>query len=188
MSNCDTFQTQVASIMEIVAKSAVAEMSKLVNESSSAELPVEGSGSEDGNEARKMAAASMAQFASSMETLAKDAANKICELASEESAVLRLEMSESQSENGALKRKLELIERELKTSQGKGEGAAGHRESSGHSGLQSPDVVEHGPGSVFVQEETVENNLRNSDTEQGNEISEGEGTSEHSTDAQDRLG
>ncbi|KAG9340497.1 hypothetical protein JZ751_021317, partial [Albula glossodonta] len=57
-----------------------------------------------------------------MDSLAKEAVNKICKLASEECAVLRLEASQSQSEIGALKRKLELKEQELRTAQGGGAG------------------------------------------------------------------
>lgn len=50
MSNCDCFQTQVASVLAIVAKSAVAEMSNIVNEGSSVELCVEESANPVGTE------------------------------------------------------------------------------------------------------------------------------------------
>ncbi|XP_064193701.1 uncharacterized protein LOC135255873 isoform X6 [Anguilla rostrata] len=71
MSNCASFQTQLASILEVLAKTAVAEITKLVDDGSSA---------------------------------------------------LRLEMCRSQRENEALKRKLLLMERELRTLRGYGEG------------------------------------------------------------------
>ncbi|KAI1893320.1 hypothetical protein AGOR_G00122510 [Albula goreensis] len=120
-----TFQTQIASIMEIMAKAVLTEIRKVVegsatlnfeishcreNEESTVKLPVVE------NEMR------MTQLASLIEILAQETVNKICKLASEECAVLRLEASQSQSEIGALKRKLELKEQELRTAQGGGAG------------------------------------------------------------------
>lgn len=50
-----------------------------------------------------------------METLAKEAVDKICQLCNECSAVLHLEMSQSVTENDDLKRRLEAVETELRT-------------------------------------------------------------------------
>ncbi|KAJ8332590.1 hypothetical protein SKAU_G00423790 [Synaphobranchus kaupii] len=72
MSTCASFQVQMASIMEVLTKTAVAEITKLVDDGS---------------------------------------------------AALRLEMCRSQRENEALRRKLLLMERELGTVRGYGEGA-----------------------------------------------------------------
>ncbi|KAG7458526.1 hypothetical protein MATL_G00221200 [Megalops atlanticus] len=67
MSNCIAFQSQLASIMEVLSKAAVAEITKLVDDGSVA---------------------------------------------------LRMEVCRSQKENAALKRKLQLMERELRAARG----------------------------------------------------------------------
>lgn len=74
MANTAAFQTQLAAIMDILAKAAVAEIGKLVDDSY---------------------------------------------------AVLRLEVSRSQSENEALRRKLMLMESELRSRRGRSAESAG---------------------------------------------------------------
>ncbi|KAG5837312.1 hypothetical protein ANANG_G00237960 [Anguilla anguilla] len=131
MSN--TFQTQIASIMEVMATAVLTEISKVVDRS--ATLCFEMSHSCD-NKASKVkfpavgSETMMTQLASVIEILAQEAVNKICKLAIEELAVLRLEVSRSRNEIGTLKRKLELMEKELRTVVG---GAAGERPLKTHS-------------------------------------------------------
>ncbi|KAJ8414558.1 hypothetical protein AAFF_G00037600 [Aldrovandia affinis] len=159
-------------------------MSSIVNEGCPAELNAEECASPEGSgvtlrtiEPPTVSETMTAQFASSMETLAKDAVNKICTLASEESAVLRLEVCQSQNENGALKRKLELMEKELRTAQG---GGAGERPANTLCvGVQFAGMEEDGPIAVVVKEETVEDC---SEPQHICEISEEE-PEEHKTDA-----
>ncbi|XP_064193697.1 uncharacterized protein LOC135255873 isoform X2 [Anguilla rostrata] len=62
------------------------------------------------------------QLASILEVLAKTAVAEITKLVDDGSSALRLEMCRSQRENEALKRKLLLMERELRTLRGYGEG------------------------------------------------------------------
>ncbi|KAJ8414557.1 hypothetical protein AAFF_G00037590 [Aldrovandia affinis] len=129
MSN--TFQKQVASVVEMMAKAVLAEIGK-VGVECSATLRFEMSHCRE-DEAPKVelptmeSEARMTQLASLIEILAQEAVNKICTLASEESAVLRLEVSQSQDEIRALERKVELMEKELRTAQG---GGAGERPAS----------------------------------------------------------
>ncbi|XP_061072805.1 uncharacterized protein LOC133107710 isoform X1 [Conger conger] len=131
MSN--TFQRQIVTIMEEMATSVLTEMSKGVE--GSATLCIEMSGSHENKGSKVIfpvvqSETRMAQLASVIELLAQEAVNKICDLALEDSAVLRLEVTRSQKEIGALKRKLELMEKELRTLQG---GAAGERSLKAHS-------------------------------------------------------
>ncbi|KAJ8369125.1 hypothetical protein SKAU_G00091530 [Synaphobranchus kaupii] len=114
MSN--TFQTRIASIIELLAKAALEEMRKVVDLDS---VVLGFKISQDQNEeAVPKKPRFMTQISAIMDALAKDAVNKICQLAIEESAVLRLDMSQSRNEIGTLKRKLELMEKELRTVQG----------------------------------------------------------------------
>ncbi|KAI1893321.1 hypothetical protein AGOR_G00122520 [Albula goreensis] len=115
-----SFQTRIASIMELLAKAALAEMKKVVD-LDCVMIGFEISQNENEAEVSKKPQF-MTKFSTIMDSLAKEAVNKICKLASEECAVLRLEASQSQSEIGALKRKLELKEQELRTAQGGGAG------------------------------------------------------------------
>ncbi|KAJ8336440.1 hypothetical protein SKAU_G00376600 [Synaphobranchus kaupii] len=78
MTNCVHFQTQITTIMEIMTKSAIAEITKLFDDSSS---------------------------------------------------VLCFKISRSLNENEALKKKLQSLQRELRTARGQKEGRAGARES-----------------------------------------------------------
>ncbi|KAJ8280707.1 hypothetical protein GJAV_G00058010 [Gymnothorax javanicus] len=160
MSTCDSFQKQVASILEAVTNTAVSEVSKFVNLGSSSDLCEEECAISNGNEAQMLTLQSTAsgtktaQFASSMGMLAKEAVNKICKLALEESAVLRLAVCRSQSENGNLKRKLGLMEQELKNLR---ESETGEKSINAHSvGLQFADIEQDGNVLVIVKEETVE--------------------------------
>ncbi|XP_035240608.1 uncharacterized protein LOC118209430 isoform X2 [Anguilla anguilla] len=131
MSN--TFQRQIVSIMEVMATAVLTEISKGVE--SSATFCIELSGSQE-NKASKVifpvveSETRMTQLASVIEILAQEAVNKICKLAIEELAVLRLEVSRSRNEIGTLKRKLELMEKGLRTVVG---GAAGERPLKTHS-------------------------------------------------------
>ncbi|XP_061072798.1 oocyte zinc finger protein XlCOF6 isoform X2 [Conger conger] len=131
MSN--TLKTQIASIMEVMATAVLTEISKFIegsailcfeisqsceNEVSKVKLPVVESKTK------------MAQLASVIELLAQEAMRKICDLAIDESKVLRLEVTKSLNEIGTLKRKLELMDKELSIVQ---PGAAGDRPLKTHS-------------------------------------------------------
>ncbi|KAG7454972.1 hypothetical protein MATL_G00251590 [Megalops atlanticus] len=129
MSSCVTFQTELSTIMEILARTAVAEISKLVDES--------------------------------------------C-------AALRCEMSRRQTENEALKQKLQLMERELRTARGRAsrervfgqewsfgvwrdaETTAVEEESTPLQSVmreESADMEENTPESLLIKEERLEDNL-----------------------------
>ncbi|KAJ8418334.1 hypothetical protein AAFF_G00140430 [Aldrovandia affinis] len=145
MSHCDTFKTQLASIMDVLAKAVVAEMSKLVSEAgedSPAILSMEITRFNE-NEAPKKKSQLIidnnlwtAQLASVMEILTKEALDKIGKLVEEGSAVLHPEMSQSQNEGEALKRTRRGSD--LRTQRGHGEGRVA--ESSAHKPSRSVGV------------------------------------------------
>ncbi|KAG7462587.1 hypothetical protein MATL_G00186350 [Megalops atlanticus] len=113
--------------MELFTKTAVAEIKKLFDDcpSSPATLCFEMSWSSNENEAQKKLTESECrtkQLVSIMETLTKEALEKISRLVDQKSASSRLELA--QNENEALKRKVLLMESELKMVQGHGDGRA----------------------------------------------------------------
>ncbi|KAG7462584.1 hypothetical protein MATL_G00186320 [Megalops atlanticus] len=123
MSHCAAFQTQLASIMDVLAKAVVAEMLKLIPKAevgSSAALGLDMARGQSANQSPKKSQLMetdlrTVQLVAIMEILVKEALDKIGKLVDEGCAVLRLEMSRSQNENEELKKKLLLMESELKT-------------------------------------------------------------------------
>ncbi|KAK6291061.1 hypothetical protein J4Q44_G00385400 [Coregonus suidteri] len=103
------FQGQIGSILEIMVSATVTEISKVIEGSVSSEVPSTGeNASETPNE-------QLTQLTSFMEILAKEAVDKICKLFNECSSVLHLEVSQSQTENEDLKKRLDAVETELRT-------------------------------------------------------------------------
>ncbi|KAL4647431.1 zinc finger protein 883-like [Arapaima gigas] len=103
MPCCDILETQVASVLQVLLRAAVTEVRKMLRRgSSSAHLEPDIHGVFD-----------EAELLSIMEKLAEEAVKKICDLVSEDCAVLHLKVMQNQNENEALKRKLQ----ELKTGQ-----------------------------------------------------------------------
>ncbi|KAG7492739.1 hypothetical protein MATL_G00017120 [Megalops atlanticus] len=85
MSNCVAFQTQLASIMEILVQAAVAEMGNLVDEDSALVLRLELAGDQNDNEVLKKKLQTQneqmtTRFASIMGVLSKEAVDKITKL------------------------------------------------------------------------------------------------------------
>ncbi|KAJ8280708.1 hypothetical protein GJAV_G00058020 [Gymnothorax javanicus] len=117
MSN--NFQTRIESVLELLVKTALEEMRKVVDLGletvAGLEVPQDLS---DGATLKKPLY--MAQISIIMDALVKDAVKKICKLAFEESAVLRLEVSAGQNEIRNLRRRLELMEKKPKTVEGDG--------------------------------------------------------------------
>uniref|UniRef100_A0A0E9WEH9 Uncharacterized protein n=1 Tax=Anguilla anguilla TaxID=7936 RepID=A0A0E9WEH9_ANGAN len=88
MSNCIAFQTQLASIMELLVQTAVAEMGNLVDEDTAIVLRLDVAGQQTDNEVlqKKIQAQNelmMSRFASVMEMLSKEAVVKITRLVDE---------------------------------------------------------------------------------------------------------
>ncbi|XP_018598319.2 oocyte zinc finger protein XlCOF6-like [Scleropages formosus] len=113
MSRCDTFETRLGSVLQVLLRAAVSEMRKLfrATASSSSSAHLEPASAEE-------SVFDKAELLSIMEKLAEEAVQKICCLVNEDCAVLRLEVTRSQNENDALKRKLQLMEQELRTAGG----------------------------------------------------------------------
>ncbi|KPP68822.1 zinc finger protein 177-like, partial [Scleropages formosus] len=89
------------------------------------------------------------QLASIMATLAKAAVAEISKLADDGFAVLRLEMSRNKKENEGLKRKIELMESELRTAGRHGESAVASRSVGVQVGYSLEDYESggaHSPG------------------------------------------
>ncbi|XP_023667944.2 uncharacterized protein [Paramormyrops kingsleyae] len=133
MSRCDVFQNQIASIIEVLVRAAVSEMRKVMGEVSSKLALASLAAGATGKESQLLAAPreseiNAAELLPVMERLAKEAVKKICCLVNEDSAVLRLEVTQSQNENEALKRKLYLMEEELKAVQRCVDGQPGKQE------------------------------------------------------------
>ncbi|KAJ8359562.1 hypothetical protein SKAU_G00160870 [Synaphobranchus kaupii] len=121
MSNPHTFQTKLASIMDILTKAAVAEFNKVVGDGSpqSTELS---SGQTENESPNKVLEGEFLTLV--MGLLTKEARERIGKLMEESSAALHLEKSQSEKENEALKRKLQLMESQLSTVRGHREGRA----------------------------------------------------------------
>ncbi|XP_018593899.1 zinc finger protein 883-like [Scleropages formosus] len=155
MSSLVTFQAQLASIMDVLVRSAVAELSKLGSAVLRLEMsPGEQEDHDDDEELEKKKAPfpieqRTTQLASIMATLAKAAVAEISKLADDGFAVLRLEMSRNKKENEGLKRKIELMESELRTAGRHGESAVASRSVGVQVGYSLEDYESggaHSPG------------------------------------------
>ncbi|KAL4647430.1 oocyte zinc finger protein XlCOF6-like [Arapaima gigas] len=137
-----SFQTQIASIMEILVQTALAEMRKVVAENCGLlALRLETSQRQSENKSSKVetqlmesefreSLASlcelwMTQFSSMMGVLAQEAVNKICSLVAKELSTLPGTVTQRQNENESLKMKVQLMEQELRTAERHGEHPAG---------------------------------------------------------------
>ncbi|XP_048826853.1 zinc finger protein 883-like isoform X2 [Brienomyrus brachyistius] len=112
-----SFKTQLASIMDMLVRSAIGEFSKLEHSPAVLRLDM---WKTEGDEAMKrnlqfLNEQRTTQLASVMAILAKAAVAEIGKLADDGFAVLRLEMSRSQKENDDLKKKVQRMESELRT-------------------------------------------------------------------------
>ncbi|KAL0972964.1 hypothetical protein UPYG_G00197090 [Umbra pygmaea] len=104
---------QVGSILEVMVSATVTEISKVIEGSASLTFqPEVQTTGEDASEAPNQQLIRLTTF---MEILAKEAVEKICQLFNECSSVLHLEVSQSQTENADLKKRLETVETELRT-------------------------------------------------------------------------
>nr|XP_023677313.1 uncharacterized protein LOC111849034 isoform X5 [Paramormyrops kingsleyae] len=125
MQTCISLKTQLSSILDIITKAAVTEISELISEAAeyASELHLEMTVSVNDGEApgRKSTITPIdittTQVASIMDRLSKDAADKIFRLVDENFASLRLEVSQSQNENESLRKRLQLMESESVTTQ-----------------------------------------------------------------------
>ncbi|XP_036403172.1 uncharacterized protein LOC118790371 [Megalops cyprinoides] len=158
MLNDVTFLTELASIMDVLTKAAVVEFMKLSEERSSRagqlclDMPWKSqSDSETPKKTPEESELRTAQLTSVMEILVKEALDKIGKLVDHGCAVLRLEMSRSHSENEELKKKLLLMENELKM---RGHGGAITLESSAAGTRRTVGVQ-----AEFMKAESVEHPL-----------------------------
>ncbi|XP_064782367.1 zinc finger protein 415-like [Oncorhynchus masou masou] len=143
------------------------------------------------------------QIASIMEVLANAAVAEICKLVDDDYAVFRLEISQSQKQNRALRRKLQLLERERvlasRPSSGKiidryrgmarGEGhlTGGHRKPVGHNTWRDDQPIPVNEGSGTSTQHIIR--IESADAETADpgvkqERSEGEEDPQHSRDIQ----
>ncbi|XP_048837657.1 uncharacterized protein LOC125712067 isoform X3 [Brienomyrus brachyistius] len=131
-----SFQTQIASIMEILVNAALAEMRKIVNEgfgvlhlercqhhnenkTQKGELPLMENEVRDSLET--VCELRMTQLATILGILAQEAVNKICSLFSKESAMVLFEVTETQNENETAKAEVQTMDRGLRIVHGSAE-------------------------------------------------------------------
>ncbi|XP_018598322.1 uncharacterized protein LOC108928733 isoform X2 [Scleropages formosus] len=115
-------ERQVTSVVDTLIKAAVAEMRKVVRGAFAAlSFKNEAQKTEVEGKFKVSFESSMPLLVSSVGIMVEEAVAKICEIISADSAVLRLEVTQSQNENEALRKKLDLMEKKLLTVQGGGE-------------------------------------------------------------------
>ncbi|KAJ8284786.1 hypothetical protein COCON_G00036360 [Conger conger] len=170
MSNCVAFQTQLASIMELLVQAAVAEMGNLVDEDTAIVLRLEVAGQQTDNEVLKQRIQTQnelmtSRFASIMGMLSKEALDKITKLVDEtKQQLMELElMTAEDTEQESCLNGLTVAECVEEHTGVKEEDNSVHLVLK----AQSVDLEEDSPESPLCREESLEYDSDTTEPQQG---------------------